>query len=81
LRHQLSNVTVEQDSSLTPGTLELIIGAEYQGLRTSPAPSTSPKPKKPVVGNLARNFNGITGDASCSSDGAAFVGPNSPPVP
>jgi LCP family protein required for cell wall assembly len=81
LRHQLSNVTVEQDSSLTPGTLELIIGAEYQGLRISPTPSTSPKPKKPVVGNLARNFNGITGDASCSSDGAAFAGPNSPPAP
>ncbi len=81
LRHQLHNVTVEQDSSLTPGTLELIIGSAYQGLRTSPSPSASPTPTKPAVGSLAKNFNGITGDASCSSDGAAFTGPNSPPVP
>ncbi len=81
LRHQLRNVTVEQDSSLTPGTLELIIGSAYQGLRASPTPSKSRKPKKPAVGNLAESFNGITGDASCSSDGAAFAGPNSPPVP
>ena len=81
LKHQLHNVTVEQDSSLTPGTLELIIGSAYQGLRTSPSPSASPTPTKPAVGSLAKNFNGITGDASCSSDGAAFTGPNSPPVP
>jgi LCP family protein required for cell wall assembly len=81
LKHQLSNVTVEQDSSLTPGTLELIIGSVYQGLRTSPSPSASRKPSKPAVGSLAKNFNGITGNASCSSDGAAFAGPNSPPVP
>jgi LCP family protein required for cell wall assembly len=82
LRHQLRNVTVEQDSSLTSGTLELIIGSDYQGLRTSPSPSATPKPKKkPAVGSLAKNFNGITGNASCRSDGAAFAGPNSPPVP
>lgn len=81
LRHQLRNVTVEQDSSLTPGTLELIIGSAYQGLQTSPSASASPKPSKPAVGSLAKNFNGITGNASCSSDGAAFAGPNSPPVP
>ncbi len=81
LRHQLRKVTVEQDSSLTPGTLELIIGSSYQGLRTVPSPSASPKPKKPGVGSLARSFNGITGNASCSSDSAAFAGPNSPPVP
>jgi hypothetical protein len=79
LKHQLSNVTVQQDSSLTPGTLVLIIGSSYQGLRTSTSPS--PTPTKPAVGSLAKSFNGITGDARCSSDGAAFTGPNSPPVP
>src|SRR6266496_2780011 len=79
LKHQLSNVTVQQDSSLPPGTLVLIIGSSYQGLRTSTSPS--PTPTKPAVGSLAKSFNGITGDARCSSDGAAFTGPNSPPVP
>jgi LCP family protein required for cell wall assembly len=79
LKHQLSNVIVQQDSSLTPGTLVLIIGSSYQGLRTSTSPS--PTPTKPAVGSLAKSFNGITGDARCSSDGAAFTGPNSPPVP
>jgi LCP family protein required for cell wall assembly len=81
LRHQLSNITVQQDSSLTPGTLVLIIGSSYQGLRTPSSPSASPKPSKTAVGNLARSFNGITGNASCRSDSAAFAGPNSPPVP
>jgi LCP family protein required for cell wall assembly len=81
LRHELSNVIVQQDSSLTPGTLELIIGSAYQGLQTSPSPSASPSPSKPSVGSLAKNFNGITGNASCRSDRAAFAGPNSPPVP
>ena len=79
LKHQLSNVIVQQDSSLTPGTLVLIIGSSYQGLRTSTSPS--PTPTKPAVGSLAKSFNGITGNARCSSDGAAFTGPNSPPVP
>lgn len=81
LRHELSNVIVQQDSSLTPGTLELIIGSDYQGLQTSPSPSASPSPSKSSVGSLAKNFNGITGNASCRSDRAAFAGPNSPPVP
>src|SRR6266567_1734656 len=81
LKHQLSNVTVEQDSSLIPGTLELIIGSAYQGLRASPSPSASPARSKPAVGSLAKNFNGIRGNASCRSDRAAFAGPNSPPVP
>ncbi len=81
LKHELSNVTVEQDSSLIPGTLELIIGSAYQGLRASPSPSASPARSKPAVGSLAKNFNGIRGNASCRSDRAAFAGPNSPPVP
>ncbi len=81
LKHQFSNVTVQQDSSLTPGTLELIIGSSYQGLRTSPSPSPSATPSKAAVGSLAKNFNGITGNARSCGDGASFAGPNSPPVP
>jgi LCP family protein required for cell wall assembly len=79
LKKQLSDVVVQQDSSLTPGTLVLIIGSSYQGLVASP--SHSPKPSKPSVGNLAKSFNGITGNASCQSDTNAFYGPNSPGVP
>jgi hypothetical protein len=79
LKRQLGNVVVQQNSGLTPGTLELIIGTSYQGLAAPP--SHSRPHAKPSVGNLAKSFNGITGNASCRSDRSAFAGPDSPSVP
>ena len=43
----------------------------------APAPSASHGSKRPVSG-LAQNYGGITGNASCTSDGGAFAGPLSP---
>jgi LCP family protein required for cell wall assembly len=47
---------------------------------SSPAPSAAPTPRASgtPVGNLAQSYGGITGDASCGSDSAAFAGPLSP---
>ncbi len=43
----------------------------------SPSPSPTQSPKA-TVGNLAQNYGGITGSASCTSDSGAFAGPLSP---
>jgi LCP family protein required for cell wall assembly len=48
LKAELSDVTVEQDTSLTPGTIELIVGSDYTGLNTqaggTPTASSSSSP-------------------------------------
>jgi len=83
LQEQLSDVTVLQDTSLTPGTIELVIGSSYQGLLATPSPS--PTPSTATIGSLARKLkadgDSLNGDASCNSDTSAFAGPNSPGVP
>jgi len=91
LRNELSNVTDLQDASLTPGTVELILGSDFTGLKTQPAPagttpsvassaSTSPTPSASASGlsGLAQANGGITAAAACSSDSPAFAGPLSP---
>ena len=44
LKQALSNVTDLKDASLTPGTIELILGSDFTGLaaQASPSPSVSP---------------------------------------
>jgi LCP family protein required for cell wall assembly len=38
----------------------------------------APRPSRTPVSNLAHNYGGITGSASCTSDSGAFAGPLSP---
>lgn len=42
LKQQIPGVTIRQDSTLTPGTIELIIGSDFNGLTPEPSPSASP---------------------------------------
>jgi LCP family protein required for cell wall assembly len=83
LEHQLSDVTVQQDPSLTAGTIDLIIGSTYQGLLATPSPSSTPSTAS--IGSLVRKLkadgDSLNGDARCRSDASAFAGPNSPTVP
>ena len=92
LKAELTGVTVEQDATLTPGTIQLIIGSDYTGL-TPQAPATAtPTPSASAsasgspsaagtssgVADLAQQNSGITAAASCASDSSAFSGPLSP---
>jgi hypothetical protein len=79
LEAHLSNVTLQRDPSLTPGTITLVIGSSYQGVVTSP--STSPKHHKRGINRLTKSLGGISGSASCQSDTRTFVGANTPTVP
>ena len=93
LKRQLTDVTDLQDSGLTPGTVELILGSDFTGLAAAPAtpgasatPSisassgapASPSASSSGVASLAQTNNGITAAASCASDSSAFAGPLSP---
>ena len=64
---QLPNVTLQQDSSVTAGTVNLILGSDFTKLGKQ-SQSTSP-------GNLAGQYNGYTGGINvCKNYGGAFAG-------
>lgn len=76
LRIQTGHAQLQLVRGLKPGTLTLILGTGFTGLK-NPAPP-KPKPSTPSVGTLSKSFKGITGSASCRSDARAFTGPLSP---
>jgi len=91
LEKQLTNVTSLQVTSLTPGTVDLILGSEFTGLvpqspqspqtpqaSASAGASPSASGSSSGVAGLAQSSGGITAAAACSSDSSAFSGPNSP---
>jgi LCP family protein required for cell wall assembly len=87
LKQELTNVTELQDGTLAPGTVELILGSDFNGLvpqntsasaAATPSASASPSTSGSAVASLAQSNNGITAAASCASDSTAFVGPLSP---
>ena len=91
LMKQLTNVTSLQVSSLTPGTIDLILGSDFTGLapqaphatatqatgspRASAGASPSASASASGVAGLAQSNGGITAAAACTADGSAFSGP------
>jgi hypothetical protein len=94
LMKQLTNVTSLQVPSLTPGTVDLILGSDFTGLapqtpqttatratgspRASAGASPSASASASGVAGLAQSNGGITAAAACTADGSAFSGPLSP---
>ena len=80
LKAQLSNVTVQQNTSLTPGTVDLIVGSAFSGLITASAASASASPSSSAgsVSNLSTAYGGITASTKICSDQSAFAGPDNP---
>jgi LCP family protein required for cell wall assembly len=72
LEGQLSDVEVEQETSLTPGTVTLILGSTFTGLST-PHPSSSSS-SQPSIASIAAADQGITADTNICRDQAAFAG-------
>ncbi|HUD39746.1 MAG TPA: LCP family protein [Streptosporangiaceae bacterium] len=64
---QLSDVTLQLNSSVTAGTVDLILGSDFSALKSvKQSQSTSP-------GNLAGQYNGYTGGTNvCKGYGSAF---------
>ncbi len=68
LKGQLGNVTLQLDTSLTPGTVDLILGSSFTALK--PVSATSAHAK---VARLSKQYGGITGNVNVCHDSAAFA--------
>jgi len=69
----ISNVTLQQDTSLSPGTVQLILGSTFTALGSAPTPAAS---NAGTSAGLADQYGGITGNVPICSDSAAFAGPD-----
>ena len=65
---------VQQDTALGTGSLNLILGSSFQGLGA--AQGTGGKSSAKTLGNLAKNYGGITASTNICKDSAAFAGPD-----
>ena len=74
LKAQLSNVKVEQNASLTPGTITLIVGSTYTGLKSASARHSATT--APSISKLSSGDGAITANVGVCSDRGAFTGPN-----
>jgi LCP family protein required for cell wall assembly len=77
LKSRLSHVQVAQNSALTPGTIDLIIGSSFTSFSATPTPAPSAS-STPSVTALGQAAGGITADTNICSNQSAFVGPDSP---
>jgi LCP family protein required for cell wall assembly len=75
LKAQIPGAQVEQNSSLTPGTIELIVGSTFNGL--GPQPTSSPSPA-PSITSVTASDGALSGNARICKDQAAFTGPDTP---
>jgi LCP family protein required for cell wall assembly len=79
LKSRLSNVQVQQNSTLTPGTIDLIIGSSFTSVNATPTPTPAPSASStPSVAALGQAAGGITANTNICSNQSAFVGPDSP---
>jgi LCP family protein required for cell wall assembly len=68
LKGQLGNVTMRRDSSLTPGTVDLILGSSFTALKPVSAVSAHAQ-----VAGLTKQYGGITGNVKICKDSTAFA--------
>jgi LCP family protein required for cell wall assembly len=68
VKAEVPSSVLHKDASLTPGTVELIVGSSYTALLPQVASQQS-------VAGLSRKYSGITGNTSVCKDQAAFAGP------
>ena len=76
LKAELGSAVVQQDTALGTGSLTLILGSSFHAL--DGAKTGGAKAAAKTLGNLAKNYNGITASTNICSDSAAFAGPDTP---
>ncbi len=77
LKRQLISATVRRDSSLAPGSIDLIVGSSFRVLAPKPSHSSARSSRESFT-KLAQSDGSIIGSATCRSDAQAFAGPLSP---
>ncbi|HUY51476.1 MAG TPA: LCP family protein [Streptosporangiaceae bacterium] len=79
LKTAVGSVAVQQDAALGSGPITLILGSSYNGLKAAgTAQGSAKKSAAQKLGNLAKNYGGITASTNICSDSAAFAGPDTP---
>jgi LCP family protein required for cell wall assembly len=68
LKGQISGATIQRNGSVAPGTMELIVGSDFTGLKAVSA-TTSPT-------NLTKTYGGIRGNVGICQDKKAFSANN-----
>jgi LCP family protein required for cell wall assembly len=77
LKAQFSDVEILQDPTLTPGTVDVILGSDFTALATPSSGSAAGSGSgSGSTSGLTQTFGGITGNTSICSDGSAFSGPD-----
>ena len=75
LEHELTNVEILKVPTLTPGTVDVILGSDFTSLAPASSSSSSSSAASPTAG-LTQTYGGITGNTSICKDGSAFSGPD-----
>jgi LCP family protein required for cell wall assembly len=78
LKAQVPNVQVQQDPSLTPGTIDLIVGSDFSSLNPpSSSSSSGSAAPTPSVTSIGQADGAITANTRICTDQNAFAGPDS----
>jgi len=72
VEQQFSDPEILENPSVTPGTIDVILGSTFTALTTATATATA---TKSATADLTRTFGGITGNTSICHDSSAFAGP------
>jgi LCP family protein required for cell wall assembly len=75
LKAVVPNAQVQQESSLTPGTVVLIVGSDFSALNPAPSPSSSPS-SAPSVAAVGASDGAIKANTRICTDQSAFQGPD-----
>ncbi len=87
LAQLVPNALVQQVAGVTTGTVDLILGANFSGVKgaagssgsgSGTAPGSGPGKSSSGIGNVTKNFGGITGNTNICKDSGAFTGPDVP---
>jgi LCP family protein required for cell wall assembly len=76
LARLISNVRLQLDPSVAAGTVDLILGSSFNGLRSSAGSGSHRSTTPDSIDNLASQYGGITGNVNICGDSAAFAGPD-----
>ena len=80
----MPGAVVQQVPGVTSGTVELILGSSFTGIKaaspgaTSGAGSSGASSSSSGVSNVTKTYGGITGNTNICADSGAFTGPDVP---
>lgn len=76
LAGQLTDVKLEQVPKVTAGTVELILGSSFTGLKPQASKAKAASSSSTGTLNLTPKYGGIKGNAPICGDSSAFAGPD-----